>query len=124
MVQGQPTDWEPGLVIAPAGGTIYEVYNAVREKRKPVAIRIQNTGTQAIKWAVNCAKLDANNQLLAVPDLGQMKDQYTGITSGGSVAEDGLGGIEIFKLEKTKSIFLYAAAGYNCVISKRYAQSN
>jgi hypothetical protein len=36
---------------------------------------------QAFKWAVNCAKADPANQnkLLLVPDLGQMKDQYTGL---------------------------------------------
>jgi hypothetical protein len=126
MVAGQPCDWEPGLVVAPGAGTIYEVYNRVREKRRPAAIRIQNVGTQAFKWAVNCAKADPANQnkLLLVPDLGQMKDQYTGVTSGCSAAEDGLGGIEIFRSDRVQSIFVYAANAYTICISKRYAQGN
>lgn len=124
LVLGEPCDWEPGLVIAGAGGAITEIYNRVKDKRRPVVIRLQNVGTQAVKYAVNCAKADPanNNALLLPPDVGQLKDQYNGITGGGSAAEDGLGGIEIFRLDHVMSVFVWAAAGYNIVVSRRYAQ--
>jgi hypothetical protein len=98
------------LPVTYAGDTTTKVYDSTDKGPRPILIRIQNLGTEPIRWSEGMGTCTALN--------------FSGIIPGSTVEDDGSGGGIEFQRHRPTNIYIHADDDYRCVIVKRYAYEN
>lgn len=109
-VFGIRTTTENDLDKDKAAGEEVQVYDLDKETRVPVFVRIQNLGTEPIRYSEDLGKCSAN--------------QFTGILGPGSASDDGFGTTIEYRAHIPRSVYIHATNAYRVSITKRYAPQN
>lgn len=110
LVLGVDVNSVPQVAVTVAGGAqakIYDITDNANYGKRAILIRIQNLGTEPIRWSEGMGHCDAVD--------------YCGVIPAGNANDDGLGGYIEFRAHRPHDIYIHADNDYRYAAVLRYA---